>query len=468
MKSPSPGFARAASLLGAVFAVFFAATWNGRYIHDGPMFIRSLEEGHWLHVHAAYLPLAHVLRAVLGWLPGFDAERVLGVLAVLSGVAMVAFSADLCARITGNRVASLAAGALVGLAPVVWLASGMVEIHVFAGAGACAGAWLAYALPGRPAWRCALATTLAMAFHMTAVVMVPFFLVLAFQRDKRDRNARQIALAVSVVGAVVFVLRFLGEALPPKVESLSAALPALFDPMLRLASNPGQLAGRVLEEYGKPWMLLALMPLAGLATDRRELRFLAVACFVVCLGGALGLASYISLLGQYGLVLAPALALGAALALARPATAKLRWVLAGLCVAGQLALAVPEHRRHADDPSRAWAEAVAPHVEEPCIVFCQGLGRMRRFEHATGIRPFNFMPVGDAAGANPGAAVIRAVETAHEQGQRVYLDPEVFDSGRLVPAQAPVVRAIERVLETELVPGAPLYLVRGVRKPDDR
>ncbi len=428
------------------------------------MFIHGLEAGHWLHVHAAYLPLAQLLRAALGGIPGFDAERILGILSVLSGAAMVGLSADLCARLTGNRTASLTAGALIGLSPVVWLAAGMVEIHVFAGAGSCLAAWLAYVLPGRPAWRSGLATCVAMLTHMTNVMMAPLFLALAFQRDERDRTVREIGSAAAVVVVVVLALKAVGEALPPKIDSLGIAFSILFESLLGRASDPGELARRFAEDYGLAWMLLAPMPLLAVLVRSPGLRFLAAVCCALSISGALVAAGYyLSILGQYGLVLAPALAIGAALTIASPKRKSFRAAIVASCLLGQVALGVPEHKRLSADPSRAWAETVAPHVQEPCIVFCLGLARMMRFEQATGIRPFNFMPVGDIARGSPDAAVVEAVRQAQEQGKRVYLDADIFEEARSSPTLSPVVRSMERVLVIEQVSGAPLYIVRGLR-----
>jgi hypothetical protein len=194
------------------------------------MFLTGVASGEWLHVHAAYLPLAQVLT----WLPGVDGTLALQALAVLSGTACVVFSTLLASRASHDMRVMLVVGLLVGFAPVVWAASGMVEIHVFAGAGACVAAWIACTLPG-PAWRRGvLAAIVGLLAHMTNVLLVPLFVALALERTPRERLVRDGTTALAAVGLAVIAVHLVARELPPKVAGMSNT-PLLLAPGERAA-----------------------------------------------------------------------------------------------------------------------------------------------------------------------------------------------------------------------------------------
>jgi hypothetical protein len=440
--------------LGLAFAAFYAATWNGRYLHDGPMFLRSIADGKWLHVHAGYLPVAHVV----AWLPGVDGAGALAALAVASGVACVALSTLLAGRATDDRRVAVAAGVLIGVAPVVWAAAGMVEIHVFGGAGACLAAWIACALPG-PAWRrVGLAAFVGLLAHMTNVLLVPLFVALSLERTSRDRLVRDGPAALGAAAVAVVTMHLVGRELPPKVEGASGTLPLLLRQAWSLARHPEVLADRMTVEFVRPWLLVAAAPLALLVPGGKLRVLPRLVAAVTGLAGAMLVATYIPLAGQYGLALCPVLALGVAhgLELARGRRAFVPAAVAVLVAT--LVLAPGEHARLAADPDRDWAEEVAPHVDAASVVLCLGQSRRMRIDELTTATAVDFQPAGDHWDETGPAVVERALAGARERGQTLYLDPEVVVATQHLEILRPVVDTL-RELAT-LVPAADGRLLR--------
>ncbi len=440
-------------VLGAAFACLYALTWNGRVIHDGPFFLAAVEQGRWLHVHAAYLPLA----LSFAWIPGASPHVVLGTISVLSGAAIAVLSADLALRATGHRAASLTAAVLVAAAPVVWAAAGMVEIHVFAGAGATLGAWLACALPARPAVRVAVAIAVAMLAHMSGALMTPLFLVLAFGGTLRGWSTAERVLAPVAAVVTVLALRAFGQALPPD-GALDTVVGDLLRNITGMLAEPRVYARRVADDYLRPWLLLSAAPFLALAFHPPRLRAAIVASAGLAALAAAATPGHPPMLGQYGLILAPGLALATAAVLARVPR---RLVLAVAAVAlVQLGASLAEWRRLCVDPHLVWAESVAPAIEQPAIVFCQGAPRQQRFEDVSGARGSDFTIAAILRDGEPEAAILRAVEGARTKGKNVYFDQRIFTHREAYPHARDVVEAVERLLELEPVGDLPLLRLR--------
>jgi hypothetical protein len=259
--------------------------------------------------------------------------------------------------------------------------------------------------------------------------------------------------------AVTVTLRALGDKLLPGV-ALEGVVPALLMQFAGQAAEPARFGARLLEEYALPWLfvglgpLLALLPGGGLPPWTRAV----VAANGV--GGAILVATYLPLSGQYGLILCPALVLGAAQALSALGTGRLRALALPGLLAASVLLAVPLRARLAHDPDRAWAQAVGHLLGESDVVICMGRGRKLRVEEHSAARAVDFSPAGDAGGGDLESAVLDAVEQRQVQGGTVFLDPLILTESLRFPTLRPVVAAIESQLELVPLEGAQLLAAR--------
>jgi hypothetical protein len=403
-----------------------------------------------------------VVLLAFDWIPGIDANRVLSAMAVGSGAACVGASYSLAKRLTSNARVAAVAGTMVGLSPVVWSASGMIEIHVFGGAGACLAAWAACSLPVPPWARAGLATLLAMATHMTNVLLVPLFLALALEEvSARGVRAqlRLLAPGAAACGLVVVLMHVVGSALPPRVEEMESALPLLLRGALDLLTDPSKLVRFLGMKYLAPWLLVGLAPLAWFLPGRTVSPLTCWTALGTGVVGAMLVATYIPMAGQYGLVLCPALVLGLTHALAwLDRIGRLREI-SGLAILLLLPFALLERARLIVDPDREWAAAAAPALSPASTVLCLGLSRKMRIAELTHARAVDFQSAGDHGAANAAAVIQDALETAALQGRTTYLDPRILDVGPRIPPLAPLVAELRRSTRLTEVAGGRLVRV---------
>ncbi len=357
------------ALLGS-FAVFYIATWSGRYFHDGPLFIDRLAGGNLLWFHAGYLPTGWLIQKLLEPVHEISSEQALAILSVLSALSMVGLTHVLAGCVSPDPWLRSTCAVLVGLAPTVWFGSGCVEIHIFSGATSFLAAFLATRTGWHPALRAPLACLIALTGHMTALLLCPFLIALVAVSQRRSGGplSRSSILGLTASSGVAILLyRLAVRALPlGQADSFLFARRAWNAAVQALTSFDG-LASRLGSEIFSPWLLLSVAPLACL-WELRDPRNRVLAGLCGCAGlSLLGLCSLyqIDVPGQISLIAAPFLALSMALVLARLPRRDI--VLPGALIA-QLVLAIPRHAELTRDLEREWAQKVANSVERPCVI----------------------------------------------------------------------------------------------------
>jgi hypothetical protein len=291
-------------------------------------------------------------------------------------------------------------------------------------------------------------------------LLVPLLVMLALERAPKERLRREGLAALASVAACVAIVHLVVRELPPHVEGMSRALPVLAREAWISAQDPARLLRRLHAEFVRPWLavssapLLCVLPGGGLRLATR----------LVALGtaaaGALFVAAYIPLAGQYGLVLCPVLALGVAHGLGRAAERRALAPCAAVALIVTAALAPGEHARLAADPDRDWARAVAPALPPNATVLCLDRSRMMRIEELTGAAAVDFRPAGDRGAAGARAAIERARRGAEQRGQALFLDGKVLEAAPHYPTLAPIVEQLRAVATLTPVAGGKLVRIR--------
>jgi len=447
---------RAPLWIASILGLLYAATWSGRYIHDGPILVEKLEEGAVLYIHVGYLLAANVLHRGLSLFGTVSPETTLAVLSVLSGACAFLFAALLAFEVVGDsRVACTAAG-LAALSPVVWLHSGIVEIHVFSAAASSLAALLAYrSRPSAPLAATA-AAGVALFGHLSSLFLVPGLLFLAFSKERPAGASPRIrswllasAGSAAAIAALWLFLWLVLGAQWARPSFVSRLVPRGVPPLLE---HPSFLGLRMEEEFFPAWGLLPLF--VPLALIHRPERTGGVAASVLCAGVPVALLAALAppYDGMYTLVLYPFLVLAAALPLARATRGRTAVVLVAVLV-GQAALAIPERVRAGDDPDRAWAERVKGEVARPALILAEGPGRARLARRVAGAEALGLGPV-------PPETVGLLVDSVSGPERTVYVD------ARLVRHQAefPGLSGFLSRLEIERFGGGDLYRVTRVSR----
>ncbi len=415
-------------LLASAFAALYAATWSGRYVHDGEMLVAAFESGFRAHVHIAYLPLGEALLRVLSAFGPVAPERALEVLSVLAGAAAVGLCAALARKVTGRAGISLAAAGVGGLSAALWFQAGIVEDHGLSAATASAGALLAYAAPLRPAYSVPAATLVAMLGHLSCVLLAPAFLALgiagAVARGRRVPLV-EVAAALALTGAAVFGVRTLvGLVLGGHWrEGFGPILGWLWRAVSGAAVRPTFLGRRLWEEFVLPWGLLALAPIAlfGIRSRASLRTALLVAASAIPIVWLVSL--HPSGRGRYTLILLPFAVLGLAWAVSRLSMPR-RVLLPGLVLV-QLCLSLPTRQEWAADPDRRWAESLRDRAPEAALILCDTRERRRRAEQALAGAGATLVPAEVFLGQ--GADGVEGhIEGFLRAGRRVYFDSDLF------------------------------------------
>lgn len=427
----------------AATACLYAATWSGRYFHDGAQFANWLETGKRVYWHLAYLPTAagtHRLLALLGYA---DEETALAILSVLSGAGCAALSFALVRRITGDVGRGFLATALLSLAPAPWFASTIVEVHIFAALAGCFAAWLAYLCPGGVFVALPLAAVIAVGSHVTSGFILAGLWLLAVAGE--ERGGRRPRFVRSLL-AGVWTLLFAGATLTVAsyLSGVGFGLSYRFEVWARLAAQATDLSllvHRFIQECLRCWgavvVAALLVPLAG--DDRSRLPMLAV------LAGVLPMVLFSLLVppleGLYLLPAFPFLALGSAMVLPPRVPRPVAAAVAIVVLAGHVGWSIHYRGLLVRDQNRVWAYAVNDLVEKPAFLICYGSERCRRARRVTGEPVFDVLNVlaVDANGRLRLAAGLSAAGLAERiwsdctrlrgRGTHLYLDPQVLRPG---------------------------------------
>jgi hypothetical protein len=453
---------RAPILCAIACGALYAATWSGRYVHDGAHFVQKLEEGVVLHIHLGYLLAAHALQRLLSPFGAIPAETTLCVLSVLSGAAAFLSTALLAQRVVGDSRVACAAAALAALSPVAWLHSSVVEVHIFSAAATSLAALLAYGSPRGPALGATAAVAAALFGHLSALFVIPSLLLLAFARRpsseaRAEPRLRAGAIAGSLAGALagvvaLWLLLWLAVGADwARPSSLGLLVPRDVPWLLR---DPRTLAVRVGQEFFPAWGVLpAFVPLALLHRPRGTggaAASVAAASASVAILAALA-PPYD---GMYTLILYPFLALAAALFLARATSGRAIPLLALLV--GQVALAIPERIALAADVDRDWAERVSAGIERPALVFADGPGRARHVRRTAEVDARELGPV-PAAEIDP---LLASLDPARDPERAVYIDAQLVRR----QGEFPGLSSLLSRLEIAEVGGGDLYRVTGLSR----
>lgn len=159
-----------------ILGVYLGLGQTGFYKADGPGFVLKLERGDWSHyAHFLYLPILHLLKAVLGPF-GLTDYRIACVGSALGSALGVFALHRASARLGLGWLDALLVVLLVAFAPSIVFFATVVEVHgVFFGFVGLAW-WAAVRLLERPGWRTAVAlgsaTALASFVHSTGHLLL--------------------------------------------------------------------------------------------------------------------------------------------------------------------------------------------------------------------------------------------------------------------------------------------------------
>lgn len=453
-------------------AGLYLATLQADTFSDGLHLAQLAAESPEPYYHVLYLPVAWAFHAAFGGLLGGDAVASLQLLSAVATAGALALLARTLVR-DGLEPATAALWLVVAaMAPAVWFFATTAEVHglqLLAVTGAILLAERAReAAPTGAIVRLAVACVLAIASHVTAVLVVPGLVVLAFRREP-GRGVGARALLGAAVGAIL--LLGAAELAARGSESERSALRPLNvlwiytnDFLIRGLETRGLFgAGEMLENLAEEvllpagTLLAALLALAVREQRRVALALVASAPAYLLVFPQTGIPEE----GGYTLTLFPLLALlgGRALVGWRLAPSAALPVFA-LLVAPQVALARATFERHREEPeARAWVAELPADLPPTALVWTTSLTRMNALRDLHGVpggRPLEYefrmvprhhWPVGIQAQFETATEAFRA-------GRRVFLDAALLDASRAEPVRRFVAEL--RGKQVDLVPvGAP-------------
>jgi hypothetical protein len=449
----------AAALL-AVYVLFRQESFYG----DANLFLLWIEGGRWKHWHALYMPLAHGLHRSLGGLWGDDPETTLFLLSAVPAAlsALLAFGS---ARLLGvGRAPAAGAAALLGIAPAVLFYGTALEVHALHLLGVSLAVRVAVRRGVRDGWAgvaplVPLLFALAVWTHVTAVAAAPALAALALLGSGRWRWPR---------GGTAVVLACIGVVLVPVFTTADGALMTDLGAQGVVGTrswSPHRFLHDGLVQVG----VLAVAALGAfgartaLPDSARPATRWALAALIVPLVLFVPAFPYYEH-GAYYFVSLPALALCAAVGLARLRPATLALALAiGLPLQG--ALAVREWRAwEVGYPERHWVEPMRAEMGDAGFLLTLTVDERKAVRRHSRIEAFSHEELAERAALIGGAdfdpvqATVWTVGEFNRRGDAVAVLASCLEDEEL----AAVIAQLEEEVGRPLTPGdSPAYLFLG-------
>ncbi len=192
----------AVGLLALLLYAWSPTPWL--WLPDGPHALEHVARGEYLSYHFAYLPSAHILRAVFSIEQPADAARFASNVGAAIGLAF----SYLLARHAGARRMPTALGvALIGCAPAVWFFAIQIEVHAVQFGAVALGAWLTMVAPWRSRARAlllaALGLGLAHCAHQSTPALGPGWVLLVGFAARRQGVPWRPQQLLFVVGPIL-------------------------------------------------------------------------------------------------------------------------------------------------------------------------------------------------------------------------------------------------------------------------
>lgn len=458
----------------------FAATVQTTAFSDAVYLSAKVESGPKPYYNALYLPLGWAFHRLVSLVLDWDAFEALGLFSALCGAGAAAFLAVCLRRIGCSPGWRIAWGLFFVVTPGVWFFSTTVEVHSIQLLGTSAATAMCLLArresPGRALALVYAACALALLSHLTTVLILPGFVVLA-RGDGPGVGLGlkglpwKATLLVHVGLLVVVVGVFWAYSANPTGLSRSNPLEALevfFRKYVTKLKNgrfygPSEIADFLGGEFLRPAGLLAVLPLVRVFAPRRNRLFLpafvAALPYLVLLpqGGIREQGGYfVSFFPLFVLATADSVA-----AIGERAPARARWIEGGLVVLlvvqawlGWSRVAEAESGVDARD----WTAEVEEEVPRTSVVFTTSLARMHALKYGELRilapvdlnREFEMTPV---AGFDREANHWLGVAAKNiGQGLRVFFDADFFDARERPESH----RRLEELLATKPVRLEPL------------